>query len=376
MSSVTGAMVTVAGELESLVPVALAGLGRMQDRESGLFSHKTYLGPNGELINRGISPLYTGACVIGLLSSPESRRPPHDAGTMRALEALLNRENESDPAVLGVTLWGCVLAGRSEAPRVAQRLIRATRPRRASSMQLGLAVTGLARWLAVGDGRDGNAVPAALALAAELQRRYIARAHVFAATAYSHGVNAAQHRLTSFASQVYPALGLCELALVTGTAPPPEVARVCDFLAEAQGERGQWWWFYSTRTRRVIEGYPVYSVHQDAMAPMALLSATRLRLGDYRGPLIAGLRWLAGENELGRPLIDRRAGLIHRAIQRRGGDADGLAGWSRRQRAGAYLAALANRTRPAPRHLELLTECRSYHLGWLLVAAAMARDAG
>ena len=367
---------TLADELGSLAQVALAGLEQMQDGATGLFSHKALLGPEGEFSNRGINSLYTAASAVGLLSSAPGRRAPHATQAQRALDALLKRGDESDPAVLGTTLWACVMAGRSDAPRLAVRVIAATRPRQASSMQLGLALTGLSRWLASGAGDGDATIRAARAISAELRCRYLAGAHVFAATGHSHGRHPALHRLTSFASQVYPVLGLCELAMATETAPPPEVARVCDFLVESQGDRGQWWWFYSTRARKVIEGYPVYSVHQDAMAPMALLPATRLQLGDYREPLITGLRWINGHNELQRSLVDRRAGLIHRAIQRRGGDADGLAGWSRRQRAAVYVAALTSRTRPAPRRLEVLAECRSYHLGWLLVAAARARDTG
>jgi hypothetical protein len=375
VSAAAGPAATLANELESLVPVALAGLEQMQDRPTGLFSHKAWLGPGGEFTNRGINPLYTAACAVGL-SRAVGQRSPHAGQATRALDAVLERRDESDPAVLGAALWACVLTGRSDAPRVAERLIAATLPAQASSMQLGLALTGLARWLAGGDGDRIPATRAARALAAELSRRYVAEAHVFAATSHARGRHPALHRLTSFASQVYPVLGLCELAMATETAPPPEVARVCDYLVESQGDHGQWWWFYSTRSRKVIEGYPVYSVHQDAMAPMALLPAIRLQLGDYHEPLIAGLRWISGHNELGRSLVARRSGLIHRAIQRRGGDADGLAGWSRRQRAAVYVAAVTNRTRTTPRQLEVLDECRSYHLGWLLVAAAMAQDVG
>jgi hypothetical protein len=376
VSALTDPAVTLAEGLQSLVPVALAGLEQMQDGPTGLFSHKALLGPGGELINRGINPLYTAASAVGLLSCAGGPRSPHPASATRALDALLERRNESDPAVLGATLWACVLAGRPEAPRVAERVIAATLPRQASSMQLGLALTGLARWLAGGDGDRNRTGQAARALAAELSSRYVTGAHVFAATSHSAGRHPVLQRITSFASQVYPVLGLCELALATETTPPPEVARVCDFLVQCQGELGQWWWFYSRRAPRVIEGYPVYSVHQDAMAPMALLPATRLGLGDYRRSLLTGLRWINGHNELGRSLVDRRAGLIHRAIQRRGADPDGVAGWSRRQRAAVSLAALTNQARTAPRELEVLAECRSYHLGWLLVAAAMARDLG
>ncbi len=365
---------TLADELESLVPVSLHGLAQMQDTRTGLFSSKASLGPGVELINRGVNRLYTGACVVGLLARPEGHAEPYNSRANQALDALMNQAQERDPAVLGTTLWGCVLAGRADGSRIAARIIEVTDRRRASSMQLGLALAGLARWLRASDAGNPRIVDAAQGLAAELQRRFLPKAHVFAATAHPLRQHPFFHGMTSFASQVYPVLGLCELALATDTAPPDAIARVCELLVEQQGEHGQWWWFYSTRARRVIEGYPVYSVHQDAMASMALLPATRLQQGDYRAPLTAGVRWVTGDNELGESLVDPQAGLIYRSIQRPGGDADGLAGWSRRQRRAAGIAALSGRTRRAPREFELLRECRSYHLGWQLLAAAMAHE--
>jgi hypothetical protein len=362
-------------ELERLVPVALHGLSQMQDQRTGLFSHKALLGTDGQITNRGVNPLYTAATIVGLLSGGHDRSEPYGSMVRHALDALLRRTNEGDPAVLATVLWGCELAGRSEAARLTETLIAATEPRRASSMQLGLALVGLAAAMGRGDRHTRQVADAARALSTELCRRYIPAAHVFVSTGHRRGVDPGRHLMTSFASQVYPVLGLCELAEASGSDPPAAVAEVCDFLVRSQGELGQWWWFYSTRTPKVIEGYPVYSVHQDAMAVMALLTAARLGVGDYLAPLALGLNWIGGQNELGVSFIDRRVGLIYRALQRRRGNADGFAGWSRQQRCAAYLAALADRPRPAPVELEQLAECRSYHLGWLLLAAAMARGA-
>jgi len=358
-------------ELSALVPVALHGLAAMQDERTGLFSHKTVMRPDGQLENRGVNRLYTGASVVGLLASRAALVEPHRTQVRRALDALL-QVGESDPAALATAVWAAALANRPEAPRLARQLSTLARPGRLSSMELGLALAGLARWLRVGEAEDRTAQAAARGLAAELERRYLPRARVFGATGARRPGNLALAGLTSFASQVYPVLGLCELAEAMGVAPSRTVGQVCDFLVASQGAFGQWWWFYSTRTPKVIEGYPVYSVHQDAMAIMALLPATRLGAGEYRSSLSAGVPWVVGHNELGESLVDARAGLIYRSVQRRGGDADGLAGWSRGQRVAVYLAALAGRRRPAPTSFELLRECRSYHLGWLLVAAAMA----
>ena len=359
---------TLADELTSLVPLALRGLSRMQDEATGLFAHKSLIRSNGGLTNRGLNPLYTAACVIGLLSVPEGRVEPYATQARRGLDALVRVEHD-DPSVLGSTLWGCVCAGHDEATRLAAALVAPTDPRRWSSMQLGLALAGLARWLQTGDAHTDAAARTARALATELEERYLPRACVFAGTRIRRQD---PFGFTSFASQVYPVLGLCDLAEATSTVPSAVVGRVCDFLVRSQGEMGQWWWFYSTRAAKVIEGYPVYSVHQDAMAVMALLSASRFELGDYREAMTTGVRWIWGTNELDRCLVNPEAGMIYRAIQRTGGDADGFAGWSHKQRAAASLAALSNRTHRVPPKLEVLTECRPYHLGWLLLAAAMA----
>jgi hypothetical protein len=363
---------TLAEELAALVPLALQGLSQMQDPESGLFSHKARVGPDGELTNQGVNPLYTAACAVGLLSVPEGRGHPYAGQADRALDAL-TRVEQDEPAVLGTALWACVSAGSGQASRLAEALIDQARPRRWSSMQLGLALAGLSRWLRANDAGDGStAARTARALAAELERRYVPQAHVFAAAGTRRQD---PFGLTSFASQVYPILGLCDLATATSTAPSSVVGHVCDFLVRAQGQLGQWWWFYSTRRAAVIDGYPVYSVHQDAMAIMALLPAGRFELGDYEKALTAGVRWIWGANELDRCLVNSDAAVIYRAVQRAGGDADGFAGWSRRQRGAASLAAMSGHARRAPARLEVLTECRSYHLGWLLLAAAMAAGA-
>ena len=65
------------------------------------------------------------------------------------------------------------------------------------------------------------------------------------------------------------------LARLHRSADDPEALAVAGTVAgaicSAQGAGGQWWWHYDSRTGAVVEGYPVYSVHQHAMGPMALL---------------------------------------------------------------------------------------------------------
>ena len=74
-----------------------------------------------------------------------------------------------------------------------------------------------------------------------------------------------------------------------------------------QGPAGQWWWHYDRRTGRVVERYPVYAVHQDAMAPMALLALERRGAASTCAtPIARGLAWLARAPGARRRLADRR----------------------------------------------------------------------
>jgi hypothetical protein len=149
-------------------------------------------------------------------------------------------------------------------------------------------------------------------------------------------------------------------------------------VARATGERllshqhplGQWGWHYNARTGALVDLYPVYSVHQDGMAPLALLPLERA-LGVCATPAVArGVDWLFGRNELGEQLVDDERGVIWRSIRRR-----------KQVRPVVYplkAASLLRITRwldlgarVAPESwLEVDRECRPYHLGFCLQGLA------
>ena len=186
-----------------------------------------------------------------------------------------------------------------------------------------------------------------------------------------------QRNMTSFASQVYPLHGLAEFARVTGGELAAQALRSAERLVEAQGPLGQWWWIYSARNGKVLDGYPVYSVHQHAMAIMGLAPLERLGGPSYRRALASGLQWLFGPNELSTPLVDFDRGFIARCVQRRGADPDGPLGMSRSQWLRVLLSSRVSRSAYGETHhdgLELLAECRPYELGWLLYARSLMNE--
>ncbi len=366
-------------QLEELAGLALDILPRLTNPTSGLFCHKTHL-ESGRYVNQGANPFYTAICLIGLVSHGSDRAVALTADLARSFDAV-GRACE-DPAspinLLAGALWSFSLAQDSRADSVLARLEASLDPPRQTAMELGLVMSGLS---AAAEGcprlRDAS-VRLAGSCAPELLGRFSAPASLFSGIARAdRGLDARHARVTTFASQVYPIHGLAEYARVMSDRLAPEARAAADRIVDAQGSVGQWWWIYSVRSGEVLEGYPVYLVHQDAMAFLALAALQNIGEGPYEQALHAGLEWAMGQNEIGRGLIQNEPPFFARALQRKGTDPDGFFGLSRADHWRVILASLLGRgrgTSALPRDLEILDEDRPYHLGWLLHAAALVRD--
>ena len=174
--------------------------------------------------------------------------------------------------------------------------------------------------------------------------------------------------MTCFADLVYPVLALAQHGEASGDRESIEAAVAgATAICRRQGADGQWWWHYDYRTGHVLEPYPVYAVHQDSMAPMALFAAAQAGRRNFDTAIGRGMRWLLASPELdGGTLIDRRAGIIWRKVARRE-----PAKLSRYVQAG--VSRLSPRLRAPgldvifpPRAIDY--EDRAYHLGWVLYA--------
>lgn len=169
----------------------------------------------------------------------------------------------------------------------------------------------------------------------------------------------------SFADQVYPVQALARYARLADDADALTAAdRTADLLCQLQGQQGQWWWHYDTRDGSVVEAYPVYSVHQHAMAPMALLDLAEAGGHDHTASVLRGLSWLICHPETFSELVDDMHGVVWRKVGRR-----------EPPKAARTLNAVASAARPGLRVPGLDAalppgvvdyECRPYELGWLL----------
>ena len=169
----------------------------------------------------------------------------------------------------------------------------------------------------------------------------------------------------SFADQVYPLQALARLHASADDRPALAAANaVAAAICAAQGKSGQWWWHYDSRLGSVVEGYPVYSVHQHSMAPMALMDLADADGGNYLDSIRRGLRWLAQPSETTEALVLDDPPTTWRKVAR--GD---------RRKAVRGLRAASTRVHPRWRLSALDRvfppgtvdhECRPYELGWLL----------
>lgn len=283
---------------------------------------------------------------------------------------------------LGLLLWAGALHGGADADGEAllRRVGRdlpdvAAYAARLTSMEVAWLLSGL---LHEHKRRpDGRSRERAARVLAELQNRFDeggvpVMPHAGAGASLTHRL---RRRVANFADQIYPVQAFAFAAIELDSAAAFDRAKaLAARMIELQGPLGQWWWHYDAQTGHVAARYPVYSVHQHAMAPMALMAlrrAAELRgeTVDVTGPIEASHGWLA-DNELGIDLVDARAGTIWRDVEY----ADGrLRGRLRHARA---LLGRHEPTGPVP--LRLNRETRPYEWAWCLYADAIARgtDAG
>jgi hypothetical protein len=350
--------------MERLRRLAEAALPRMYSHDAQRYVF-TVRRADGSLMPAGVSNRYTAIALIGLAADGLDRRTlPFDPIEMaNALVGDLPAcENLGDAALIA---WaaGAVGADSATAWHDVARLFG----RRPAHPTVEVA------WALAAAALDGRHADGGLrqALTDCVLQAWNPRSDLFGHTA---GGGGARSHVACFADQVYPIFALSRLAARHGDlAALDAAARCARRICALQGADGQWWWHYDHRTGDVIEGYPVYAIHQDAMGPMALRAVQDAGGGEFDSEIRKGLRWLETCPELqGGTLIDDDARMLWRKVARR-----------EPMKATRYVQAACTMLHPSLRApgvdrifpaVVIDYEDRPYHWGWFFYAWAANQD--
>jgi len=171
----------------------------------------------------------------------------------------------------------------------------------------------------------------------------------------------------NFASQAYSIYALSTYYQASGNEEALSIARRCaDKICSFQGPYGQFWWIYNAKRGTIADKYPVFSVHQDGMGPMALKKLATVSKKDYSDSIKKSFDWLYGTNEMGISMILWEEGVILRCIQRRA-PLSKLSYHLNMMRSRFHMPCVKNDNRLPIGGLEILNETRPYHMGWMLL---------
>lgn len=362
MEAARGPLKTPIAHLRAL---AASALGRMYRPDERLYAFRVHRTPAGDVLE-GVSRRYTAMVLLALAEEEgsiveESLPGARPQDVCAALLAEVDRwDNLGDVAV---GLWAARALEATGADRALKRL-HALDPVDGGHPTVEIAWALSALSIERGRPRDDGL---AERVAHRLRSCYRPESGMFTHHPPHFG-NGARSHVSCFADLVYPVQALALFGTATGARWALDAARGgAEQMVRTQGPAGQWWWHFDARTGAVIEKYPVYAVHQDGMAPMALFDAGAACRADYGAAADKGMQWLTASPELnGGSLIDLDAGVIWRKVCRR--EPGKLARW---------LNAAASGMHPALRcpGLDALMppkrvdwESRPYHMGWLLYA--------
>lgn len=356
----------VRNTIERLLEVARNGLPQMLSDGGFAQTLRGIQSRSGLVLQlEGTNLRYSAIVALGAAYLDEARQRDILGGStaVEFVEKLLAwAEASSDLGALALTAWAAAEIAERDAESIFRRLEAAYMGDVSlSTVECAWTLTAALAARFIGDTR------ALQSMAAERLRTAQRPSGLFPHIVSPQGGAQLRGHVGSFADQVYPIQALSRLAAASGDRSALEAAEACaSVICRHQGISGQWWWHYDIRTGDVVEGYPVYSVHQHAMAPMVLFELLEAGGTDYRSQIVRGLRWFEGRPEVNLDLISEEHGVIWRKVGRRepGKAVRSISAITTALSPGAHIPGL-DRIFP-PREVDY--ECRPYELGWILYA--------
>ena len=350
------------GELRSL---SIRALRRMYLPDRSLFADRFRRDSAGDRLE-GVSRRYSAIVLIALAGEPEEISSEILAG--QNIQDVCSRllrsvRQSSDVGEVALTLWAARAMHHPHAWMALDRLkTLAPSERPYPTVEVSWALSAL-----VVEGEDMVVESLADELAKRLLAAFQKDSGLFPHWPAGAAPSSLRAHVSCFADLVYPIHALAFYYRATYNTDALHVAQCCAHrMCKLQGAQGQWWWHYDVRTGRVVERFPIYAVHQDAMGPMALFALQEVSGEDYTPAIERSLQWLTDPPEIPGSLIDTQAGVIWRKVARHepGKLARSLQAGASRLHPALRVPGLDVALRPG----YIDHECRPYHLGWILYA--------
>ncbi len=345
--------------------IAVHALAKMYRPKERLFAFRLRRNGQGEILD-GVSRRYTATALIGLAG--ENQHIAAEVLGKHSLEDVCGRlltdfGESQELGEVALTTWAARMLQHPYAYKAVETLRRMDPAKGAyPTIELSWALTAL-----VIGGCPTTDMPLARRIADVLIGSFRQKSGLFPHGPARKGLLSLGAHVSCFADFVYPIQALSYYYQVTGDALAAEIACSCaDRMCQFQGAEGQWWWHFDVRTGQVVERYPVYSVHQDSMAPMALYALAKACGRDYSASIEKGLHWLANPPEIPGTLVDTERDVIWRKVARRepGRLVTRLQATVSRLHSAMRIPAVDSIFPPN----SVDYESRPYHMGWILHA--------
>ena len=370
---------------KQLIEIGYSSLQKMLIPDKNLFCHKVEIDDKtGQLKQVGISLRYTAMTLIGLAKAKKSgllQEIPDSWINLKSVMTSLVGEMESihNYGDLGLFLYASCVTDDQWTGKILDKIRNSgefcTKEKIYYTMEHAWLLAGLSKYAEI-NGLDSTIKTLSERILRQiLSVNYCSRSGLFYASNPIKRMNfitaRRNNRVASFAEQIYPLWALSIYYQVTKEEKILEIAnKLAKTITGLQGNNGEWWWIYYVPSGRVSEKYPVYSVHQEAMAPMGFYEYEKASGISYSVNIDKGIQWMARDSRL----IDTKNGIIWRGIQRKNrtqknyGFGMGFAG-----HLDTYISAWSggvslNSVFDTLGSFELVHESRPYHPGWLLNA--------
>jgi hypothetical protein len=361
--------------IDSLCKTAKAGLYRFYEETSEELPYTATITPDNEWTSSGFSIRYAAISQIGIAEWLKTH--PEDRAHLPNLwpKIIDNYHNITDIGDLALVLWAAVANKADNCELLARTLSTSwqSQANLCNAVELGWIIQACTLALSEQGHLKPHMGPVLNQAKTNLVSLFRPQQNLFQRHNRAGIAETISRRIACFADQVYPILAMSTYGLIFNDKQSIEIAaRATEKICRLQGPLGQWWWHYDTSRGEVSEEYPVFSVHQHAMAPMAIMASDKASGGNHLREIELSLRWLFGNNELNSDMVLNNIGVIWRDIEKRE-----PVKLSRGLRSLLCISNLHSLNKLASKcfiGFRINYECRPYELGWILYTWANSRS--